>query len=139
MGHNGVYCKLSDKVGVKIIDNGDVDKTIAEVNFLKRLNRLVPGLFPKFRQLVMHEGMIGYAMEHIDGILVDHWRDMTTIKRTVDNVEYSLLRKGITWKDFHPGNLIVQPDLVVRAIDPDPEYFTISLLDKTQFMMYNNL
>lgn len=118
-GHYGSYYRLSKTVGIKIGKYRD-----REVRNLVRLNKLCPGIFPKFYGVVSvqigEEIRKGILMEHISGkTFTDANVPVLYSKAHIkaEQLKKRLAQAGIRWTDGHRGNMIITRTGRVRFVD----------------------
>ena len=124
-GSNGIYWRYDVDSGIKITLRDDY-ATRQEGNWLKKLNKLVPGIFPKFKGFVYvsfdGEKTLAYKMEHIKGVLFMADSAPKWIQKKLDAVVKQLVKQEIWFGDVI-GNSIITPRKKVRLIDADPVFF----------------
>jgi hypothetical protein len=124
-GANGLYWRYDNTTGIKLSLQSDA-ATRREGKWLEKLNKLVPGVFPKFKgfMIVNYDGVkcLAYKMAHIEGKLTHV--DVVWFRwfKKLDKVIRRLKKKEIEFQDV-AGNIIITKQNSVRLIDADPNYF----------------
>lgn len=120
-GANGIYWRYDKNTGIKISLASDY-ATRREGRWLKKLNKLVPGLFPEFKGFmkVIFDGekSLCFKMEHIEGERA-FLEDLKLNQRK--SIVTKLRKAKIIFEDIN-GNVLIQNEKI-RLIDADPNYF----------------
>ncbi len=124
-GANGLYWQYDKTTGIKLSLQSDYS-TRREGNWLKKLNKLVPGIFPKFKGFMTvnfdGEKCLVYKMEHLKGKIV--YTDSNDFKwlTKLDKIIRRLKDQRIEFEDI-AGNILLTEQNSIRLIDADPNYF----------------
>lgn len=141
-GVDGVYIKLNDKLGIKILRCTDIDMAVKEANYLRIANTKtdkVPKCYGVKLIKVKNQDFyrVGILMEHLGDVILDSLSLPGKKERLIIKQHEDYLRKlGIIHKDIHTGNIMVK-DNKYYVIDFGPERIEIPELDDySETMVY---
>jgi len=141
-GSYGAYYQLSDKKGVKLLENGARLEALAEWNILVALSkitingrRITPKAYSIERFNVLDEDgdamtMIGLVMEHIEE---DDDAEYINTHEVIEQANTTFALQGIIYHDFNSEN-VLQTEKGPRIIDFTPGF--VSVLKKNRKGQY---